>query len=120
MKNKSVISLIAILVLIVSISGCVDNNQNTNNTNNNTQNTTQYNINQNTTKISSDEAKNIAQKYIEEPGATAGEPMLKDESGNPVYIVPIMQNNNIVGEIIIDAQTGENLGGAGGVSNTTK
>lgn len=117
MKNKSVISLIAILVLIVGISGCIDNNQNTNNT---TQNTTQNNTTQNTTKISSAEAKNIAQKYIEEPGATAGEPMLKDEDGNPVYIVPIMQNNNIVGEIIIDAQTGENLGGAGGVSNTTK
>jgi uncharacterized membrane protein YkoI len=117
MKNKSVFSLIAILVLIVGISGCVDNNQNTNNT---VQNTTQNNTTQNTTKISSAEAKNIAQKYIEEPGATAGEPMLKDEDGNPVYIVPIMQNNNIVGEIIIDAQTGENLGGAGGVSNTTK
>ncbi len=66
------------------------------------------------------DAKNIAQKFIEEPGATAGEPMLKNDDGTQVYIVPIMHNNNIVGEILIDAQTGENLGGAGGVSNTTK
>lgn len=118
MKNKSVISLITILVLIVGISGCIGDNQNTN-TNNTMQNTTGNNTTQNNTNISSAEAKNIAQKYIEEPGATAGEPMLKDEDGNPVYIVPIMLNNNIVGEIIIDAQTGENLGGAGGVSNNT-
>ncbi len=110
--NKSVISLIAILVLLVSISGCISDNQTTNNTSNQTvqQNTSQnYNV-----KISSTEAKNIAQKSIEQPGATAGEPMLKNDGGQQVYIVPIMQNNNIVGEIIIDAQTGENQGGAGG------
>lgn len=114
MKNKSVISMIAILVFIVGISGCIDDNQNTN-----TNKTVQNNTTQNTTKVSSAEAKNIAQKYIEEPGATAGEPMLKNDDGTQVYIVPIMHNNNIVGEILIDAQTGENLGGAGGVSNTT-
>lgn len=115
MKNKSVISMIAILVFIVGISGCIDDNQNTN-----TNKTVQNNTTQNTTKVSSDDAKNIAQKFIEEPGATAGEPMLKNDDGTQVYIVPIMHNNNIVGEILIDAQTGENLGGAGGVSNTTK
>lgn len=114
MKNKSVISMIAILVFIVGISGCIDDNQNTN-----TNKTVQNNTTQNTTNVSSAEAKNIAQKFIEEPGATAGEPMLKNDDGTQVYIVPIMHNNNIVGEILIDAQTGENLGGAGGVSNTT-
>ena len=31
-----------------------------------------------------------------------------------VYIVPIIENGQNVGEITIDAETGENLGGAGG------
>jgi hypothetical protein len=31
-----------------------------------------------------------------------------------VYIVPVIDNGTTVGEITIDAITGENLGGAGG------
>lgn len=65
-------------------------------------------------KISSAEAKKIAQKYIEEPGATAGTPKLSKIDGNYVYIVPVMQNGTTVGEIDIDALTGKNVGGAGG------
>ncbi|MGB9937598.1 MAG: PepSY domain-containing protein [Methanobacterium sp.] len=116
MKNKSVLGLIAILVLIVGVSGCVEDTQTTNTTNQTMQqnssansNTTAANV-----KISSNEAKNIAQKYINQTGAAPGEPLLKAE-GDPVYIVPIMVNGNPAGEIIIDADTGENLGGAGGV-----
>ncbi len=65
-------------------------------------------------KISSAEAKKIAQKYIEEPGATAGTPKLSKIDGDYVYIVPVMQNGTTVGEIDIDALTGKNVGGAGG------
>lgn len=119
MKNKSVISLLAIIILLVGISGCIDT-QNTNSTNYQTsgQNTT-VNDTQNTTaaKISAEEAKKTAAKYIEEPGATAGEPVLINTDGKSTYIVPVILNGNQVGEILIDAQTGENMGGAGGVSN---
>ena len=67
-------------------------------------------------KVTSSEAKIIAQRYIEEPGASAGEPVLKELNGKQIYIVPVMMNGDQVGEIYIDPQTGENLGGAGGVS----
>jgi len=66
--------------------------------------------------ISKEEAKRIAQQYIEEPGAVAGEPVLVNYNGKLVYIVPILLNGERVGEIYIDAKTGQNLGGAGGVS----
>ena len=66
------------------------------------------------TTISASKAKEIAQKYIEEPGAKAGTPKLIDEDGKKVYVVPVIDNGQQVGEIEIDAQTGENLGGAGG------
>ncbi len=65
-------------------------------------------------KISSAEAKKIAQKYIEEPGATAGTPTLSKIDGKYVYIVPVIENGKNVGEIDIDALTGKNVGGAGG------
>ena len=116
MKNTSIISFIAILVLIVGVSGCVDDTQNATNNENQTlqQNTSGNNtIGAVNVKITAQDAKNIAQKYINQSGASAGEPMLKTD-GNNVYIVPIIINGNPAGEILIDAQTGENLGGAGG------
>lgn len=64
--------------------------------------------------ISVAKAQEIAQKYIEEPGAKAGTPKLTGADGKKVYIVPVMLNGEQVGEIEIDALTGENLGGAGG------
>ncbi len=70
--------------------------------------------NKSPTMISSNEAKEIAQKYIEEPGATAGTPTLSKTDGKYVYTVPVLKNGKNVGEIDIDAQTGENMGGAGG------
>ncbi len=71
--------------------------------------------------ISSEEAKKIAQRYIEEPGAVAGEPVPGTSEGKPIYTVPVLLNGKNVGEIYIDAKTGENLGGAGGVDdNKTK
>ena len=67
-----------------------------------------------TVKISTSEAKTIAQKYILQDGATAGTPKLITSNGKKIYLVPVMMNGNQVGEIYIDAQTGKNLGGAGG------
>jgi uncharacterized membrane protein YkoI len=114
MKNKSVICFIATLVLIVGVSGCVDDTQNATNTGNQTlQQNTSGNTSAANVKISPEEAKTIAKKYIKQSGASPGDPMLKTE-GNKVYIVPIIVNGNPAGEIIIDAQTGENKGGIGG------
>lgn len=65
-------------------------------------------------KISSTEAKSIASKYIIQQGASAGTPKLITSNGKQVYLVPIIMNGDRVGEIYIDPNTGENLGGAGG------
>jgi uncharacterized membrane protein YkoI len=65
-------------------------------------------------KITPSQAKSIAQKSIEQPGATTGTPKLKTINGTKVYIVPVIDNGKTAGEIWIDAQTGENIGGAGG------
>ena len=65
-------------------------------------------------KISSSEAKSIAQQSIVQKGATAGTPTLINSDGKKIYVVPIVMNGNRVGEIYIDSQTGNNLGGAGG------
>lgn len=67
--------------------------------------------------VTAEEAKLIAQKYIEEPGAIAGTPELKTIGGSLVYVVPVILNNTIVGEIYIDPQNGKNVGGAGGAPN---
>ena len=67
-------------------------------------------------KVTSVEAKNIAQGFIEEPGATAGTPKLVKINGKQTYVVPVIMNGKQVGEIYIDPQTGKNIGGAGGVS----
>jgi hypothetical protein len=81
--------------------------------NNSTQNT---NINPSSaqTKISPAEAQNIAATYIQVSGATAGTLSLVKQDNKMVYVVPVIKNGNNVGEIDIDAQTGANLGGAGG------
>jgi uncharacterized membrane protein YkoI len=65
--------------------------------------------------ISSEEAKKIASNYIEQSGATAGTPQLVNQDGKKVYVVPVIYNGTNAGEIDIDALTGQNLGGAGGV-----
>ena len=66
-------------------------------------------------KISASEAKSLVQNnYIEQDGATAGTPILKKMNGKQTYIVPVNMNGKQVGEIWIDAQTGKNIGGAGG------
>jgi len=68
----------------------------------------------NNVKISASQAKSIAQKSIGHPGATTGTPKLTTMDGKKVYVVPVIDNGKTAGEIWIDAQTGENIGGAGG------
>lgn len=65
-------------------------------------------------KVSYSEAKSIASNYIKQDGASAGTPKLITSNGKKVYLVPVIMNGNQVGEIYIDANTGANLGGAGG------
>jgi uncharacterized membrane protein YkoI len=69
-------------------------------------------------QISAIDAQSIAQKVIEEPGASAGNPTLETIQGEKVYIVPVMVNQKKVGYIEIDPKTGEVIGGAGGISTT--
>ncbi len=124
---KSIVALLAIAAVVVigvaAYSG--DNNINTynpadviNNTSNN--NSTQKIINQQNnsqkTMISAQEAQEIAQTYIEEPGATAGTPNLVELNGQMIYVVPVIMDGKTVGQIEIDAYTGKNVGGAGGVA----
>jgi uncharacterized membrane protein YkoI len=118
MIKKSALAIMALLVLMVMVSGCTDNKNNNNtqnisnqtpiNTTNNTNNTTGSSIK------SPEEAKTIAQQYVNEPGVTAGTPVLNTVNGRQIYVVPLYKNGQAVGEIELDAKTGENLGGAGG------
>lgn len=65
-------------------------------------------------KVSSSEAKKIAEGYIQQEGAVAGTPVIKTVGGKKVYVVPVKMNGENVGEIYIDPNTGKNVGGAGG------
>jgi hypothetical protein len=64
--------------------------------------------------INEEEAQIIASRYIEETEAVPGIPRLKEVGEDLViYIVPILVNDIPKGEIHINSETGENLGGAG-------
>lgn len=129
--------IIVALVVVAAVSGLVYatyGNTNSNNITNNstTQGTQQMQQTTNTTpttpntttsdtksktvqtKISSAEAMKIANSYIQVSTAKAGTPSLITQDNKLVYIVPVIDNGTNVGEIDIDAQTGANLGGAGG------
>ncbi|MGO9387175.1 MAG: PepSY domain-containing protein [Methanobacterium sp.] len=132
MIGKSIIAIILVAALIgigYAAHVSTDNNNNTNqtpaqnitNNNTNTPNsatTVTTNNSQNTGSgqdlISAAKAQSIAQTYIIQPNAQAGTPILKEINGEQIYTVPVILNGNNVGEIDIDAQTGKNVGGAGG------
>ncbi len=119
---KKVILGLVVIVAIFGIGYAAFTNMNTTSPANNSsvqnvQNTTSNTSNAQKTEnktISSEEAKKIATKYIEVAGATPGTPKLVNQDNKMVYIVPVMVNGENVGEIDIDAETGANLGGAGG------
>ncbi len=128
MLNKPIIVILALVIVVVIGAGLYagsvpvkPNSQSNNNdiatiTVNNTSqvNTSQSNPGQ--TMISASEAQNIAKQYIEEPNATAGTPHLAEIDGQMIYVVPVIIGGNTVGQIEIDAYTGKNVGGAGGVT----
>jgi uncharacterized membrane protein YkoI len=124
---KKLVVTIVVLVAIVGIAFAAYSNTNTKNSVNTTNPTSSdkvsvsvKNTTSNTAKtestISPAKARSIASTYIEVSGATAGTPKLVNQDGTLVYIVPIIDTNKkTVGEIYIDAKTGKNVGGAGGV-----
>lgn len=64
--------------------------------------------------INEKEAQEIATEYIEEPGASPGIPRLKEiDDDLLIYIVPVLIDDEVKGEIHIHSETGENLGGVG-------
>jgi uncharacterized membrane protein YkoI len=133
-KNIMIKKIVVALMVVAAVSGLVyatygntSSNITNNTTNQGTQPTQQINnatpqntnsdtkTNTNTkTAISSAEAMKIANTYIQVSNATAGTPSLVKQDNKMVYVVPVIDNGNNVGEIDIDAQTGANLGGAGG------
>jgi uncharacterized membrane protein YkoI len=70
--------------------------------------------------LSPSEAKKIALSHIDIvalPDASTGTPKLIVVDGKQVYNVPILIKNAQVGEIVVDANTGNVIEGAGGVGN---
>jgi len=124
MFNKSMIVIVAVVAIMVIGIAAYGSAGKLNSTNQTKQNLSDNNNNSLPTNsqateqsiISASEAQSIAQKYIEEPGAKAGTPNLVEENGQKIYIVPVILNGQTVGEIHIDAITGNNVGGAGGVT----
>lgn len=56
----------------------------------------------------------VQNNVIQDSTASAGTPVLTTLDGKQVYNVPILINNNQVGEVVVDAYTGEIIEGAGG------
>ena len=123
---RVMLTVITVVALALFASGIPENNSNltkeelnamdTNNTTNNTATNSSNETKNIKNLISPAEAQEIAEKFIKEPGATAGIPKWEELDGEVVYIVPVVINGTNVGEITINAITGENMGGAGGVS----
>jgi hypothetical protein len=110
--NNNTINMSNITPQNVSQNNTTESNNGTNSTNaTNSTNNTNYNNTQ--TTISAQQAQKIAQAYILESGAKAGNPTLtKWPDGRLVWHVPIINSNGKyegIG-IDIDAQTGANLG----------
>lgn len=125
--NNRLIALIVIIIVVI-IAGVylyprftdqLQNNTTEKNTSvqNETQISPQNQTNtteaDNTTKtaISDEQARKIALQYIYVPGAYPGNANLsKWPDGRLVWTVPVIKNGKIVNGIVIDAQTGQNLG----------
>ncbi len=128
-KSTRILLILAVFLTVVTVVGLVlaatgdpekNNSQEdqktqiTNENSNNTINSSNGSKGGVQIKISPAEAQKIAQNYVKEPGATLGTPQLNEFNGEMVYTVPIQINGTNVGEITINALTGENMGGAGG------
>ena len=127
MIKKSIIAIVIIIagigLVFAAYGGTGNNNPTTSSSNQEKQQTSSGDLtsksntateNENSNIISASEAKEIAQKYIEVSTATSGTPKLIRSGETMIYVVPVIDNGQVVGEIEINAQTGENVGGAGG------
>ena len=127
MIKKSIIAMVIIIagigLVFAAYGGTGNNNPPTSSSNQKNQQTSSGDLtsksntateNENSNIISASEAKEIAQKYIEVSTATSGTPKLIKSGETMIYVVPVIDNGQVVGEIEINAQTGENVGGAGG------
>jgi uncharacterized membrane protein YkoI len=126
MIKKSIIAMVIIIAgigLVFAAYGGTGNNNPTTSSSNQEKQTSSGDLtsksntateNENSNIISASEAKEIAQKYIEVSTATSGTPKLIKSGETMIYVVPVIDNGQVVGEIEINAQTGENVGGAGG------
>ncbi len=132
MIGKSLIAILLVAAIIgIGYAAHVTTHDNNNNTNQTSAQNLSNNINNTVTTpnaktnnsqnaesgqdlISASDAQSIAQTYIIQPNAQAGTPILKEINGEQIYTVPVILNGSNVGEIDIDAQTGKNVGGAGG------
>ncbi len=119
MIKKGLIALVAVVAAVGLVFAAYGDSQDQ--TSNNSSSVQQPENNNSTednsshsTMISQAKAKQIAQKYIEESGASAGTPKLVTSGDKKIYLVPVISNGETVGEIEIDAETGKNLGGSGG------
>lgn len=135
MLKKPTIAILALIIVVVigagiyagttqikpnNPSNVIDNKVLTTTDNNSSQTDTSQN-NSEKNMISASEAQSIAQKCIEESNTTAGTPHLVEINGQIIYVVPVITDGNTVGQIEIDAYTGEVVGGAGSgsVNNPT-
>ena len=119
MIKKGIIALVAIIAAIGLVFAAYGDGENdTSNESESLQQPANDNSSENTstdtTILPASQAKKLAGQYIEEPGATAGTPELVTSGNKKIYLVPVIYNGEQVGEIEIDAVTGENLGGSGG------
>jgi uncharacterized membrane protein YkoI len=127
MIKKSLVAIVAIIAavgLVFAAYGGTGNNNPTNSSSNlekqqisssDTTNNANTATKEDTNNIiSASKAKEIAQKYIEVPTATTGTPKLIKSGETLIYVVPVIDNGQVVGEIEINALTGANMGGAGG------
>ena len=131
MLKKPTIAILALIIVVVigagiyagtaqikpnNQSGIINNKVLTTTDNNSSQVNSSQSKSADDNMISASEAQNIAKNYIEEENATAGTPRLVEISGQMIYVVPVIMDGNTVGQIEIDAYTGKNVGGAGGVA----
>lgn len=125
MAKKTVIAILAIFAAIGIVFAASGGTGNNNPKNDSSDQIKQQDVKNSSSNISTDtktktgisaaKAQKIAQKYIQVSGAVAGTPKLTKIKGHTIYIVPVIDNGKTVGEIDIDAQSGENVGGAGGI-----
>ena len=131
MIKKSIIGIIALILVIAGVALVFANSQNHTNSTNSIQTQQNTSVNNSTTnnstshkkdlkntsvqtdntkiqiKISTTEAKKIAQQADKIPGETAGTPQLTKENGKYIYVVPIFKDGKKVACIGVDPNTGD-------------